>query len=204
MKKVAGILLAAGGSTRMGSNKLLRKINGRSLIEISIENHLRSQLCHLCVVVAGWDEGLNRSIAMIKDDKLAFRKLPKPGLMSDSLKAGWQSIVSQVECKGIMISLADQPLINTAIIDRMIEAFSCQDVQACVATHKGQWGHPVILDVSLGSEVMKLKGDKGARKILEALAVKQIDFKDDSVVFDVDCQADFDELMRRLGQIGCQ
>lgn len=204
MKRVAGVLLAAGGSTRMGRNKLLRQINGRSILEISIGNHLGSRLCYLCVVVPGWDENFNHSIESIAHEKLVFEKLLKPGLMSDSLKAGWRSILGKIKCSGIMISLADQPLINANIIDRMIEEYSCIDVPACVAMHKGQWGHPVVIDVSLDSQVMSLSGDKGAKQILEGLPIKQVDFEDDSVVFDVDSEDDFDEVLRRLGRVGCK
>ncbi|MGQ9603619.1 MAG: nucleotidyltransferase family protein [bacterium] len=202
MKRVGGLLLAAGGSTRMGMKKLLRDVGGRSVLRVSIENIIGSRLCHLCVVVPGWDQGFDRIIEGMKNPRLSFCKLPSPGLMSDSLKAGWQSLAGQIKCDGVMISLADKPLIDEEIVNMLIEEYSAEDTLACVAVHNGEWGHPVILDKKLESDVMNIRGDRGARSILETLPVKQISFGDDRILFDVDCEDDFVELIRRLGSIG--
>ncbi len=204
MKTVGGVLLGAGGSKRMGDKKLLREVGGRSILEISIENLLGSKLCHLCVVIPGWDDEFNNLVGRIKDVRLSFMRLAKPGFMSDSLKAGWKLLLSNVECDGIMISLADMPLIDEQIVDRMIDEYCYSTALACVASYNGQWGHPVILARSLEQDVMNLTGDKGAKKILETVSLKEVNIQDDRILFDVDCEDDFTELVRRLGSIGCK
>ena len=101
-----------------------------------------------------------------------------------------------------MISLADKPLVTSDIIDSMIEAYVRSGCQICVPVFGNDWGHPVIVSTDLEREVYELRGDCGARSIIEAHreSVCEVPVHSDAILVDVDTHEDFEELKKRLAR----
>jgi molybdenum cofactor cytidylyltransferase len=203
-KAVDGILLAAGSSARMGSPKLLLPLGERTIFEVVLASHLASSLRGICVVVPQWLAGFREAASRHRSDRLHLLELEGPGPMSASLKAGWQWVERAWKSDGVMISLADKPLVSAKTIDRMIERYRRGKSEIYVPVYAGSWGHPVILSSALGAEIMALEGDRGAIDVLKADAsrVEQVEIDNDGVVIDIDTAEDMDELRTRLGLDG--
>lgn len=139
-----------------------------------------------------------------RGERVKFLKMEKPVPMSESLKAGWTWVVTNLKPDGVMISLADKPLVAAETIDIIIDAYGASDREICVPTYRGTRGHPVIISSSLGAEVMALEGDRGAGQVLAARRdrITEVAVASDSVVFDVDSSDDVEALKARLGAIG--
>jgi len=201
---VQAVLLAAGASTRMGREKLLMAVDGRTVLEVSLGNHLRSSLCGVCVVVPGWLAGFGEIVARADDPRAVFIETEEPCEMSTSLKAGWSWIRDNTESGGIMSSLADQPLVTPQTIDLLVEAFLASDMAFCVPTYRGRWGHPVIIRREFDRHVMRLNGDLGAREILTRRPeeVLEVEVESDEVLVDLDRIEDLEAIRSRIRSHG--
>jgi molybdenum cofactor cytidylyltransferase len=107
--------------------------------------------------------------------------------LSTSLRTG---VAAQApDCDGVLVLLGDMPAITSGLIDRSIAAFNPMAGRAiCVATVRGQYGHPVLWGRQFFSEIANLTGDKGARSLIEAHAdlVCQIEADDTGPLTDID------------------
>lgn len=182
---IGAIILAAGRSTRMGSNKLLEALNGKPLVRHVAEAALASK-AHPVILVTGHQhesvsaalEGLN--LAFIHNADFA------DGL-STSLKTGVAALPAEVTA--VIILLGDMPLIPSAAIDQLITAFEASPGKiAAVPVYEGDWGNPVLLSRTLFEEVATLQGDAGARKLLNGRTedVLEVPIASDAVLIDLD------------------
>ncbi len=160
---IAAVVLAAGRATRMGSNKLLAEAGGKVLLRHAVDAVLASRARPVIVVtgheaeaVAGVLEGC--PVSLVHNAHYA------EGL-STSLKAGIAAVPP--EAAGAVILLGDMPGVTAALIDELIEAFvRAPHMAAIVPVHGGERGNPALLSRRLFREVPRLKGDRGARPIL--------------------------------------
>jgi molybdenum cofactor cytidylyltransferase len=182
---VAAVVLAAGRSTRMGSNKLLEEIEGVPLVRRVAEAAVEAKLDPV-VVVTG-HEGAAVATAL---EGLPVRLAENPDFadgLSTSLKVGIGALPQGRD--GAMILLGDMPLVTGSLLRRLVAAFEAEPGGlAAVPLHDGEWGNPVILAPALFGDVQGLSGDKGARSLLEEHRdmVIEVPVSDDAVVVDVD------------------
>ena len=162
---IAALVLAAGRSTRMGTNKLLEVLGGQSVLSHVVDAADHSKARPLYVVTGHHEE---RVRAALSDRDVIFIANPHyaEGL-SSSLKAGLSALPAT--CDAALILLGDMPFITTALIDQMITVFNAsRDCAAVVPIHQGEWGNPVLIARKLFPEIQTLSGDAGARKLLMA------------------------------------
>lgn len=197
---IHAVLLAAGVSRRMGGEKLLMKIGGQTVFMISLGRHLGSSLAGVCAVVPGWKAGFREIVETNAGPRTAFVEMGEPGRMSDSLKAGWGWTMDNTDACAVMISLADQPLVDSTTLDVLMDAYRSSARPICAPVHKGMRGHPVIIGRDLDREIMKLEGDMGARAVLERHPehVLEVEVGSDEVVLDLDRAEDFEVMKARL------
>jgi molybdenum cofactor cytidylyltransferase len=185
---VAAVVLAAGRSTRMGSNKLLEPLGGVPLVRRVAEAAIEAKL-EPVVVVTGHDGAAVGATL----DGLSVRLVENPDFadgLSTSLKVGIGSLPQGLD--GAMILLGDMPLVTASLLRRLVAAFEAEPGGlAAVPLHEGEWGNPVILAPALFGDVQGLSGDTGARGLLESRRdmVIEVPVSDDAVVVDVDTPA---------------
>jgi molybdenum cofactor cytidylyltransferase len=160
---VGGIVLAAGSSSRMsGPQKLLLDIDGVPMVRHVYEAATEGG-CHQTVVVYGDDE-VKRAIAGTAE--IVFNPHARTG-MASSLQAGLRAMRPEVE--GAMVLLGDQPLVGSRTVATLLRAWRREGSRPAVAVSQGEdgWAPPVILSRELWEELFALKGDAGARQILQ-------------------------------------
>ena len=170
---ISGILLAAGNSTRFGQPKLTVPLSDGQQIGIQSASLLAGVLDDCIAVVRDEDQEFANQLR-----HLGFRIVVQPSRdagMGDSLALG---IKASNNADGWLIALADMPWIHESTLRKVID--SLQSGAAIAApSYKGKRGHPVGFSHKYCNELMLLKGDTGARQILE-------DHSDDLQVLEVD------------------
>lgn len=164
--RVAAVVLGAGRSTRMGGpNKLLATFSGVPLIRRSVETAIASQASEVVVVVGHRADVMRRALEGL-DVKIVENPDHADGL-STSVRLGVREIGSSAD--GVLMMLADQPLLESVHLDALIEAFRpLGEGSIVLATSKGKRGNPVVLTTRFAADIEMLRGDVGARAIVAA------------------------------------
>lgn len=193
---VAGIILAAGMSSRFKGNKLLARLNGKPLICRVAEAALASRLDRI-VAVLGHDSDRVRTILgeHIEDPRLEFLTI------TDFQEGQSRSVVSGLkhlggDYAGTMYLMGDQPLIDPAIIDDVIATFETSDKDICYPSFNGKRRNPVIFGARFYPQILALSGDTGARDIIDDNPADTVSIEyDDEIYFrDVDREIDLQSL----------
>ncbi len=193
---VAGIVLAAGRSTRMGeANKLLQSVRGQPMLRHAVEAQLASR-ARPVIVVTGHQQAEVAAVLAGLDVTLVHNPDYADGL-AGSVKAGLAALPDTVA--GVVVSLGDMPNVTETVIDRLAQVFAeSGEALAVVPTLLGQRGNPVLLARALFAEVAQLTGDQGARRLLDAAgdAIVEVPLDDPAIALDIDTP----EALAAIGQ----
>ena len=164
---IATIILAAGGSTRLGGQpKQLLTQNGQSLIRLAVDAADTIQAGPVIVVL-----GANESIIRqeINDSHLITVINPdwQEGLAS-SLRVGLARLADE-PVDAFLILLTDQPYVTADLLHQLIttQQQTGRGIVACRYGESGHMGVPALFDIRYKSEFMQLTGDTGARKLIQ-------------------------------------
>lgn len=183
--KIAGLLLAAGQSTRMGQPKQLLDWQGRPLVAHIAAEALASQLAGLTVVVGAAEAQVR---AALRD--LPVQIVTNPAYaegLGSSLGAGLRALPADADAA--MVLLVDQPLVTARLMNELIDAYrTAPAALALVPVYRGQRGNPVIVAAALFAELQTLRGDTGARAVFNRYADQIVwhETNDPAVVTDAD------------------
>ena len=189
---ISAILLAAGQSKRMdGENKLTKELRGIPLIKLSVKNILASSIDELIVVLGHQKEIIEKLIDKNEKIKFVFNKDFESG-MASSIRAGIYNLSDKTEA--FFICLGDMPMVNHDIYNQLIKSKDNKEI--IVPTYKGQQGNPVLFDKSMKEKVLDIKGDVGAKKILELNKDKilNLEINDQSITKGFNTQDNFNSL----------
>jgi len=195
--KIAGLLLAAGSSRRMGDeNKLLTDVDGQAMVARVAEQITASKADGLLVVTGHQNDQVKLAL---KDFTNSFVHNPdyENGL-STSLKTGLRALPDNID--GVIVCLGDMPLVKAEHIDQLIRAFDPVEGRSiCVPVHGRKRGNPVVWSKQFIAEIMAVTGDIGARHLLEEHAdqVIEVAIEQDGILFDVDTPDRLAELKKR-------
>ncbi len=193
MVRVSAILLAAGESRRMGTNKLSLPWGRTTVLERCLRALLGSQVDEVWVVVnkQTWKLGQRLIESRVK---LVHNPQSKKG-MSTSIRKGIQAMGQK--SRAALIALGDHPLLKVNTINALIRAYVEKKGTIIVPVFRGNRGHPVLFDRRYRKELLKLKKDVGARALLErhAKEVYEVNSKSEGVAVDIDT---WEEYRRRI------
>ncbi len=164
-EKVAGLLLAAGASTRMGQPKQLLRMGEETLLDRILGEVLGSEL-DLTVLVLGHQaqEIRQRLRTDLRHPKL---KIIENKNYLDGISSSIITGLSEVEdvFDHVMIILADMPLINSSLINLLLNEYLASHLQLGAIKLIGRRSHPVVIGRQFYDELHQLKGDVGARDL---------------------------------------
>ncbi|MEN9562700.1 MAG: hypothetical protein RIR73_944 [Chloroflexota bacterium] len=193
IEKTAGIILAAGSSSRYGQPKQLLKWKGNSFIRHVTETALRSAL-EPVVVVTGFRHAEIESQLQDLPVSILYNTDYEQG-QSTSIKAGIAALPANVGSAIFM--LADQPQIPVEVIRALVESHA-SDMQAILAplVLEEKRANPVLFDRVTFPSLLTLQGDVGGRGIFDKHKVTYLPWHDDILIFDVDKPEDYERLKR--------
>jgi molybdenum cofactor cytidylyltransferase len=193
---VLGVVLAAGGSTRMGRPKQLATLDGRPLLAHVLAAADGAPLDRVVVALGG-------AAAEVLDRVELGRAEP---LVVEGWAAGMGHVLAATlaqageEWEAVVVLLGDQPLVPAAAVARVVEAWRAGAGPVVTATYDGRPGHPKLFDRRLLPDLLHLTGDTGARDLVAADPgrVRRVEVGDLGSDADIDVEADLERVGRLL------
>jgi len=183
---IAGLVLAAGQSRRMGvRNKLLAEIDGVAMVRRVAEAVVASKADPVLVVTGHEGDRVRGAL-----EGLAVEFVDNPDFeegISASLRHGLAALPQ--DCDGVLVCLGDMPRVDAAMLDKLIAAFAPEaGKDICVPVHQGKRGNPVLWGKRHFTEMRDVAGDVGAKHLIgrNADAVQEVAIDQDGVLIDVD------------------
>lgn len=197
MAKIPILLLAAGGSTRMGKPKQLLPWGNQTLIEHQIETLLKTD--HPVHVVIGSNSDLIIPVIQKYPINIFINSDWESG-MASSISLGISQIIQKnLDANGVLITLLDQPLITTSYLEKMLDDFQSGLQQILVSHSASGWtGVPVLFDKFYFKELTELSHDEGAKKIVKRHEEYVIFLEGGELLEDMDTPETYQQLLKNL------
>ncbi len=154
---IAGIVLAAGRSSRLGRPKQLLPVHGEPLIRHTLRRVLASSLDQVILVVGHEADEVRDAVADLPVE-CVFNPDAAAG-QSTSVRAGLAALSPEVEAA--VFILGDQPGIDPNVIDALIAAWRASGSPVVVPRYEDRMGNPVLFDRRVFPELAALEGDTG-------------------------------------------
>jgi len=195
---IAGLLLAAGGARRFGSQKLIEPLDGAPLVRRAVAR-LASTVDATYVVVGHEAEHVGAALADLA--VTVVRNEAWAEGLSSSLRVGVAALPDAAGA--VVVALGDQPLMDVHAVRVVIDRWRETGKPIVVTRYDGTRGHPILFARSMWPMLAVLRGDTGARDLIER-SRSQVAFVDvDSPMPpDVDTAADLERLRAGIDAMG--
>lgn len=196
---IAAIVLAAGRSSRMGRHKLLLPLGGRPLVSYAVEAACASSAGPVCVVLGYQAPEVEAALPTGR-----YSSVVNPNFasgMASSLRVGIEALMmlpaEEGPRLGAVILLADQPLVSSGLINRLLMSAYAAPEAIIAATYAGQRSTPVYFPHALFQELLQITGDEGGRSVVahhpDLLKLEHIE--ESARGLDVDREDEYEQLL---------
>ena len=190
---LAGLICAAGLSSRMGRLKALLPFGEGSIISRCVDNMLAAGATTVVVVTGHRAEEIEahlegRGCVFVRNPDYAHNQ------MFDSVCLGLKALAGRVE--RVLISPVDVPAVKGGTLEKLISGEGNFIVPVC----DGKRGHPILLDASLIPAIISHNGEGGLRGALEAAGVTatEVSCDDPGCLMDADTPEAYEKLLKLL------
>jgi len=189
MSKSWAIVLAAGSSRRMGSQKLLLPFGQSTLIETVIDQVLDSSVDRVMVVLGAHHEKIRDAISQ-KPVQFCHNKAHKEGMLS-SVICGIRSLPMDATCA--LIFLGDQPEIPSFVTNTVINAYHEKLFGIVIPIYGNRRGHPLLVDMKYRKEIENLDLEQGLRSLRHHFPddVLEVEVNEPGILVDIDTREDY-------------
>jgi molybdenum cofactor cytidylyltransferase len=186
---IGAVILAAGQSRRMGSQKLLLPFAGQTVISHIVDQVLAAPIERTVVVTAPDGDAIRRALA---GRPVTFVANPDPaGEMLGSVRSGLRALPPQ--CAAAIVVLGDQPTIRAEVIADLVRSFHATGAKIVVPSFQGRRGHPLLFSADYFAEVLTQHDGVGLRGLLQARPSEssELEVADAAVLTDIDTPDDY-------------
>lgn len=191
-RRVAAVVLAAGASSRFGSPKQLIQQDGETLVRRAALVACEAGANPVIVVLGSDADLIARELEGIQSATTIVNRDWSTGLAS-SLATGLRAVAARGDCEGVLVTLADQPLIDAPALKQLIDAFD-SDHRIIASSYDNVIGVPAVFGVEYIDDLTRLSGDTGAGKWLRRRHREVTRIPLDVGALDIDTAADLAKL----------
>ena len=193
--KLAGIILAAGESSRMGRDKALLSYQGSTFLN-HIVSRFVSRLDPVVVVLGHHAKPIRASLALSARVRVAMNGQYKLGMLS-SLQEGIRSLPD--DAGAAMFTLVDHPAVEGATLDLLISEWERTGAALVIPRVGERRGHPVIASRAILDEILRLPADASPKNVVRRHREQTlyVDVEDTGVLKDIDRPSDYETLEGR-------
>ena len=189
MPETCAIILAAGKSERMGTNKLLLPFHGKPMINTVIDNVIQSGVNHIMVVLGAFREDMITAI-----EKLPVIQCYNADFeigMFTSVQCGFRNMPSTTDAA--IVFLGDQPMIPGEVTRRIIQAYTQSKKGILIPVYNGRRGHPLLIDKKYASTIAALGPDEGLRNLFVKYTddIQEVEVPAPGILRDIDTDLDY-------------
>ena len=194
---VTGLVLAAGGSRRLGRPKQLLPVGKGTLLDATLATVRRCGLDQIVVTLGGAADEVAAVVdlegcTVVRNDAYA-------GGCSSSIAAALPAI--DPAAAGVVLLLGDQPLVRPETVHALVERAQAEELAVC--RYDDGLGHPLWLGRGLFDRLETLHGDKAVWKLVDGAGDELVTVPvDGPVPPDVDTEDDYHALLERLRRLG--
>lgn len=163
--KIAAVILAAGLSTRFGSQKLLHPVEGKPMLAHTLDALAELDFYTRICVLSNATAALS-ALVQAANFAVCHNPAPKQGL-SQSVKRGLAAACAKGDLDGILFAVGDQPYLQRQSIARLLEAFHAHPQHIVALAKNGRRGNPVLFPQSLFFELEGIAGDCGGSMVIK-------------------------------------
>lgn len=189
-----GIVLAAGSSTRMGTQKLLLPYRDDTIIGTVVNQVIASKVDQVMVVL-GADHLEVKAALKGRSVEFCHNREHFGGMLS-SVMCGVRSLPENANAA--LVFLGDQPEITSKVTDTVIEAYN-EDIKGIVVPiHEHRRGHPLLIDLKYRKEIERLDLEKGLRALMHLFPedVLEVEVDAPGILVDIDTRDDYSKALK--------
>ncbi len=191
---VTGIVLGAGGSTRLGRPKQLLPYGARTLLDHTVNTARESGLDQIVVPIGGASDEVRGRVDLSGADVVVNYAFGEG--CSSSIAAALETVDDR--CEVLVLMLGDQPGVTPATVRALLEHRASAPLAVC--RYEDGRGHPFAFDRSVFGDLASLHGDKGVWRLLDQRADEVVEVPiAGKVPLDVDTPEDYEAVLAEAG-----
>jgi len=196
MNNTGIVILAAGDASRFGGIKQLLPFNGKTLLEHVIDEALRAGAQPVVVITGAYASKLSSSISD-KKVHIVYNENWQDGIASGIVVGVRQVIKLDESIKKIILAVCDQPFVSSKLFEQLDEIQNKSGKPIVASTYANTVGTPALFSIGFFDQLLSLKGDEGAKKILKKHIneIAMVDFPKGEI--DIDTQKDYETLLNK-------
>jgi len=182
---IAGLILAAGESSRMGQDKALLTYGDRTFLEIIVATLHEAGMERVVVVLGHHAEQIQGAVTLEGAEIVINRDYARG--QTSSLQAGLRALES-ADLEAVVLCLVDHPLISADTVRALVASFRRSGAPVVIPAFQNQRGHPVLIGRALFSEVSSLDPGEGANTVIRKHreATQFVAVSDPGILLDID------------------
>ncbi len=182
---IAGLILAAGESSRMGTPKATLAYRGHTFLELIVQTLREGGLERIVVVLGHQAEDIQQQVKLE-----AAQVVVNPDYRSgqtSSLQAGLRALIAD-DLEAVLLCLVDHPAVSAETVRRIVATFRQRGAPVVIPTYRGRRGHPALIGRQVFDELLELACDAGADSVVRRYrpATQLVEVEDEGIVTDVD------------------
>ncbi len=181
---IPGVVLAAGSGRRMGGPKALLKLDGETLLQRAARLLGEAGCSPVYAVVGGWDPGAVDAILVLNSEAAEG--------MASSIRAGVRALSE--DTPGALFLTVDQPAVDASLLRRLLALAATAPDRPAACGYGETLGIPAVVPRRLFPDLLSLRGDRGAKAILQREQAAVLPFPEG--LADLDTPEDLDRLRR--------
>ena len=186
---VAGIVLAAGSSKRLGRPKQTLPLGDSTVLGIVVSRVEQSQLDPVVLVLGGAADEARKPLELTRA-VIAYNDAYEEGC-ARSILAGLDTVEP---AEAVMLLLGDMPGVRTSIVDGVIAAWNSKRTWGAITSYRGELGHPLLFSRDAFGDLRALHGDKAVWKIVDReppTRMQRVEV-DEALPLDIDTWEDYE------------
>lgn len=185
---IAAVILAAGGSSRLGRPKQLLASGGRSLLRRVAEAAADSGCSPIVAVVGANAERMREELTRLPVSVVENAAWERG--IGSSIKTGVSAVAADPDVDAVLLLLCDQPRVSCAVLRSLISSFARPEALVAASAYAGALGPPALFSRALFAELLSLDDGEGAKRVIHRHTANAVAVPFPDGAFDIDTPDD--------------
>ncbi|MBF4494109.1 nucleotidyltransferase family protein [Flavobacterium sp. MR2016-29] len=189
------VILAAGNSSRLGRPKQLLEYKNSTLLKNTIKEASLVQNSNIIVVTGANNELIEKELLEFPKIKTTFNPDWQSGMSSSIVKGLSELLVLYTDSQSCIFAVCDQPYVTAAVFENLINEAVKTRKGIAASAYAETLGTPVLFDKKYFNALLELKGQEGAKKVINTFLNDTVAVPFEKGDIDIDTEEDYNELI---------